>query len=136
MDMLGQRFRPLANSPRYGPKKWKQDSSGVWVEQERTPLDRFENDLAGDSAFFDSTKRITEADSRADPALRDYVGGFAVFPRMKHYPVDSPEARKQERLWQAKSEKMHDQQTTLSLEAKPDDGGTTGKYYKELKRGD
>ena len=108
----------------------------TFIEIELTALDRLQSDLAGGGNFFEATAPITEADSLSDPALRDYVGGFAVFPRMKHYPVDSPEARKQERLWQAKSEKMHDQQTTLSLEAKPDDGGTTGKYYKELKRGD
>lgn len=140
MDMLGKRFRPLANSPRYAPKKWVEDSDGVMVEQERTALDRFESDLAGSSAFFDHTKPVTEADAEANPALRDYIGGRAIFPKATGFDVSTPEgkirARKQADDWSRRAQEMHDRQEPIRIADKPQDDSTTGKYFSELKRAD
>ena len=136
MDMLGQTFRPLANSLRYGPKKWKRDSAGVWVEQEMTPLDLLQAELAGDSDFFESTIAITEVDAEADPALKDYIGGRAIFPKRLPYPPGEAICQQSEDTWMAAYRDMEARQTITLPPDKPADDSTTGKYFKELKRGD
>lgn len=141
--MLGKRFRPLANSKRYAPKKWVENSEGVYCEVEVTALDRFESELAWDDPAnpWERTTPITEADAEADPAVRDYVGGFAIFPKVENVNESTPEGRVRKQAqadaWQARAEKMHDRQTILSLEAKPtDDNALTRKFQVELERGD
>ena len=140
MDLVGRRFRPLPNSKRYGPKKWVEDSEGVFCEVEMTALDHLESDLAGGSDFFDSTAPITEEDAEKYPAVRDYVGGRAIFPKAEGFDVSTPEgaarARQQESGWEARAAAMHDQQQPIYLADKPEDGGSTGNYFRELKRGD
>lgn len=118
MDLVGARFRPLPNSPRYGPKRWKQDSEGVWVEQEITALDRFESDLAwADNPTMERSTPITEEDAARDSALRDYVDGFAVFPKVENINTSTEEgkarARKQESDWEKRSLAMHAAQQPL-----------------------
>ncbi len=147
MDLKGARFRPLENSPRYGPKEWKQDSDGVWVEQEMTEEERawarLESTLAWASPsflWFRSTP-ITEEDARREPGLKSYVDGCAVFPDVENINESTPEgaarARAQERLWQERAEKMHDQQTMILPPEKPtDDNALTRKFEIETRRGD
>lgn len=147
MDMLGQRFRPLPNSPRYGPKTWKQDSDGVWVEQEMTQEEKdfaaLESTLtwASPHSLWTQTKPITEADAEQFPICKSYIDGFAMFPKVENINTSTPEgadrARKQEADWQERALRMHDRQTTLQVADKPsDDNALTRKFQIELERGD
>lgn len=139
MDLVGKRFRPLPNSKRYGPKKWIENSEGVFCEVEMTPLDHLEHDLAGGD-FFDSTALITESDAEKYPAVKDYVGGRAIFPKVAGFDVSTPEGKKKQRAaedaWSLRACQMHDAQVPVTVADKPEDGGSTGKYFRELKRGD
>ena len=94
MDLVGKRFRPLPGSKRYGLKKWVEDSEGVFCEVEVTALDRFESDLAwADNPTMERSTPITEEDAARDSALRDYVGGFAVFPKVENINTSTPEGK-------------------------------------------
>ncbi len=144
MDLLGARFRPLPNSPRYGPKTWKQDSDGVWVEQEMTKEEkdfaRLESTLLCASPHFpwERSTPITEEDAEKEPRLKDYVDGFAMFPKVANInettEAGKAAARKQERLWQEHAEKMHTEQVAIKVADKPTE--IVHKYHPELKRGD
>ena len=46
-------------------------------------------------------------------------GKFAVFPKVKRHPPNSPEQRKQELDWERRSLKMHSEQKPVVLEPKP-----------------
>ena len=146
VDLLGARFRPLENSPRYGPKTWKQDSDGVWVEFEMTKeardFARLESTLlwANPHSAWCRTEPITEADAEKEPGLKSYVDGFAMFPKVEGFDVSTKEgaarAAKQELAWQEKALRMHENQQPIRIADKPEDGGSTGNYFRELKRGD
>lgn len=140
---VGDRFRPLENSPRYGPKYWKRDSEGTWVEQEMSKeerdFERLESTLLSADPTSPSVRStpITEADAEKHPGLKSYVDGFAVFPSVPFYPQDHPEQIKLEDAWEIRSLDMHSrQQPAPPPPEKPADDSTTGRYFKELKRAD
>lgn len=148
---VGDRFCELPDSKRYGPKRWrvaplrpKDIAGGVkrrFVEIELTPVDRLQAELGGVTDFFESSPVITEADAIAEPAMKAYVGGRAVFPKVENIntSTDAGKARatKQEADWQESALRMHENQQPLPrLAEKPSDDSTKGLYFKELKRSD
>lgn len=117
----GDKFRPLPNSKRYGPKYWQKDSDGVYCEFEPTALDLLAHDIAWADSLFERTTPTPG-------------GEFAVFPSVPHFPVGSAKQRKLESAWQVKAEIMHSKQTAIIPEAKPVENVL--KARKDLVRGD
>ena len=142
---VGDHFIPLANSPRYGPKRWRMETRGstrTFIEVELTPMDRLQSDLAGAGDFFEASSPVTEADAQAYPAVKEYVGGRAVFPKRLPYPPgNDPESTaircKSEDIWMAAYAEMEALQTITMPPDKPsDDNALTRKFQVELARGD
>ena len=142
---IGDRFKPLPNSPRHGPKRWRQaplrpkdiaDGIGrLFVEIELTPVDRLQAELGGVDTF-EASPAVTEADAIAEPAMKAYIGGRAVFPPRARHISGTSNAHQQEQEWQERAVVMHAAQVPTILEAKPTDDSTKGLYFSELKRGD
>lgn len=129
----------------YGPKKILpvEGKPGYFVEVEMTEEEkdfaRLESTLwwASPNCPGERTTPITPADAEKQPGLRSYIDGFAVFPKVEPYIPDSPERRKQESDWEKRSLAMHAAQVPVTPPPdKPEDDSTTGKYFRELKRGD
>ena len=142
---IGDHFIPLPNSPKHGPKRWRQEMRGcqrTFVEIELTPMDRLQSDLAGVTDFFEASATVTEADAIAEPAMKEYIGGRAIFPNHLSYPTDkSPESAatrlKSESLWESDYAEMEKLQTIILPPTKPTgDNALTRKFQVETRRGD
>ena len=62
-------------------------------------------------------------------------GKFAVFPKVKRHPPNSPEQRAAEDAWESRCEQMHDNQVPITVEPKPEEN-TIAAHKDRLVRGD
>lgn len=148
---VGDRFVPLENSGRYGPKKWQLTVDGC---NKRTFTEIPLSEGAQEVARLNSTiwwashpdwgrsTPITRADLDKYNLPDIYLDGFAAFPSPLPYPTGKgPEAEAArivtEDLWMQHYAEMAALQTPILLAPKPaDDSTKTGRYFSELKRGD
>lgn len=61
-------------------------------------------------------------------------GKFAVFPKVKRHPPNSPEQRAAEDAWQQRAMEMHENQVLVKLDPKPEINELQAR--KDLVRGD
>ncbi len=111
------------------------------VEVEVTPLDDLEASLAWDDPDnpHQRSEPITEKDIEEFPHLRGYLGGCMVTPRTKIFNVSTPEGEKAAQAhadaWSLRAQAMHDAQTTIKVDDKPQD--IVPKYHEiQTRRGD
>lgn len=84
----------------------------------------FDPDSPSEDAIDGLLNRLSGDDSKWQPGCRIIrnaeTGAIAVFPSVPFYPVPSPEQRKLESEWEARSLEMHSRQESLpALADKP-----------------
>ena len=79
----------------------------------------------------EDTLRWADENNPAERTTPTPDGKFAVFPRVKHHPANSPEKRAAEDAWEARSLAMHANQVPVKLEPKPKEN-----QFKRIVRGD
>ena len=147
---IGDRFVPLKNSGRYGPKEWTLtvDDAGKRTFTE-IPMSEGCRDVArlnstlwwASHGTWERTIPVTQADLDKYNLPHEYLDGFAAFPAPLPYPPGKgPEAEAArivtEGVWMGAYEAMAALQTTILPPDKPADTSKTGRYFSELKRGD